>query len=153
MSDKKFSASIPRKMYWSNEVGNYESCPDCGGKLESEHHSYLLACRINNETLSINVGNDSGYFCENCPVVVLNYEAFVELISLATKTNSKSVFGALGIIDLEAVPENKRNIPFNDSTNPIPLVPFLNVAPKKSSDQKPRKKRSKLFDRRNSKKN
>ncbi len=39
----------------------------------------------------------------------------------------------MGIIDLDAVPEDRKGLPFDDDTNPVPLVQFTNVGGKKPS--------------------
>jgi hypothetical protein len=33
----------------------------------------------------------------------------------------------MGIVDLEAVPEEKKDIPFDEEDNPLPLVEFTNL--------------------------
>jgi len=34
MTRKKFDASIPRKMFWSNKIPNSKLCPDCNAKIK-----------------------------------------------------------------------------------------------------------------------
>ena len=58
-------------------------------------------------------------------------------------------YAVLGLVDLEAVPDEKRHLPFDEETNPIPLVEFANLddtrpadaAPPARSRQKRRKQR------------
>ncbi len=37
-------------------------------------------------------------------------------------------FTVLGVIDLDAIPEEKRHLPLGDDDNPIPLVRFTNIS-------------------------
>ena len=37
-------------------------------------------------------------------------------------------FAVLGVVDLEAMPPGKEDIPLGDDDNPIPLVQFTNIA-------------------------
>ena len=139
MSEYKFPASLPRKMYWSEEVVGVASCPDCGGKLESEQHAYLMATRWKNENFFNIAGSSSGYFCGECPVVVLKSEEFDELAANSMPESDGVRYTVLGMIDFDAVPEEKRHLPFGENNEP-PLVQFLKVDKKKSlPDSGPKK--------------
>ncbi len=127
MSRYKFPASLPRKMYWSDEIGSHACCPDCGAPLESEHHTYMMVTRRKGSVDSYMVGNDAGHFCCTCAVAVLDREEFERFVTLAARTTDGVDYIMLGIVDLDAIPEDKRNLPFDDDTNPIPLVPFTNT--------------------------
>jgi len=84
---KKFPASIPRKMFTKSEVGNSDFCPVCGARLENENHTYLIVVKSKNDFDSFVMGNDFGYFCLNCPVVVVDYDSFSDLLIAANKVN------------------------------------------------------------------
>jgi len=76
------------------------------------------------------VGNTAGHFCEKCPLVVLDREEFKRLAmiaAVAAVATDSVEFVVLGIVDLDAVPEEKRGHPFDDDKNPVPLVRFTNV--------------------------
>jgi len=123
---KKFDASVPRKMFWSKDVGGTDFCPQCHSRLENESHSYLLLVREPGDFQPFIVGNNDGYFCARCPVVVLDYEAFAKS-ALAGNPSSRSFeFTVPGIIDLDAIPEENANIPIGDDDNPVPLMRFTN---------------------------
>lgn len=149
MSRYKFHPSLPRKMYWSDEVGGYLLCPDCGNRLESERHTYVMATRQYSDIDLHIVGNDAGHFCSKCPVVVLDRREFEQFAVLAIQQTNNADFVVLGLVDLDAVPEEKRSLPFDDDTNPIPLVQFTNLgkkpvtgsSPRRSSKGKRKKKR------------
>ncbi len=139
---KKFPASVPREMYWSTDVGGASTCPRCRSRLESEHHAYALATRRRGDTEVFIVVNDAGHFCPTCATVVLDNDAFSDLASLMARSR-KYQFAVLGLVDLDAVPEEKQNIPLGDDDNPVPLVEFTKVhspeaEPSPSSNRLPR---------------
>jgi len=141
---KKFDASIPRWRYWSHKVSNPQTCPKCQSPLEKEFHTYLLLTREGNEIMQFMTGNDGGSFCPNCPVVVLDYDIFSSRIAAAVIPGEGS-FSVIGIVDLEAIPEDKKDIPIGEDGNPIPLVKFLNT---KESGRSPKKNHTKSRKRR-----
>lgn len=124
---KKFPASIPRKMFWSKDIGGKSDCPECGAKLESEHHTYVMAIREDGDIQPFVVGNDAGYFCAECPVVVLDHEAFTKFAIFGLGREGHGQFTVLGLVDLSAIPEEKSGIPLGEDGNPIPLVQFTNL--------------------------
>ena len=123
----RFPASVPRRMFWSDEVGGTSRCPECGGGLEPEHQEYFVAVRQSGGIEPFVVGNSDGYFCGQCPVVVLDRKAFTDLTALAIRTRGDAAFTVLGVVDLDAVPEEKSHLPFDDDENPMPVVRFTNL--------------------------
>jgi hypothetical protein len=128
---KKFDASIPRKMFWSDKLVNKKKCPLCRSALENEYHHYIIAIRRGEEITTFGVGNDYGAFCSECPVVVLDRKDFEGVVGGIVKENQDlGISGAvnfvvLGIVNTDAVPEDKRHLPMGGDDNPIPLVQFL----------------------------
>ncbi len=133
MTSDKYPASLPRRMHWSNDIGGHTICPDCGTPLESEHHAYMLVTRRGGEMDFHIVGNTAGNFCERCPLLVLDREKFENFVAIAARPRGGVEYMVMGIIDLDAVPEDKKGLPFDDDTNPVPLVEFTNVGGKKPS--------------------
>lgn len=88
------------------------------------------------------VGNRAGHFCGNCAVVVLDRDEFERFVSLAVGDADGVHYAVMGIVDLDAVPLEKRTLPFDDDTNPIPLVEFTNVGGRKPSASSQHKNRS-----------
>ena len=115
-------------MYWSIDVGGSSTCPECRGRLDRESHAYVLAVRQRGKISLSVVGNDGGCFCRKCPVVVLDHDVFSEFSRLAVRNTNDSQFTVLGLVDFDAVPKEKRDRPFVDPDNPIPLVKFTNLA-------------------------
>jgi hypothetical protein len=97
--------------------------------LEHEGHTYVMAVRQRGQIHPLVVGNDGGYFCGRCPVVVLDHKTFSDLAALGIGIRSANdiQFVVLGMVDLAAVPQEKRHLPFDDKSNPLPLVKFTNL--------------------------
>lgn len=126
--NKKHKAAIPRQMYWSTDVKNSKICPGCGSSLEKEYHSYIIIVRIKKETEQFAVGTDGGYFCPECPVVVLDRDNFIKLASVGLESaeydDSSVELAVAGIVDMDAIPEDKKDKTLGTEDNPIPLVQF-----------------------------
>jgi hypothetical protein len=123
---KKFDASVPRKMFWSTDIGGTDLCPRCHSRLENESHSYLMLVRESGDVQQFIVGNDNGYFCACCPVVVLDHEAFARSAHAGSPSSRSFEFIVPGMVVLDAIPEESANIPIGDNENPIPLMRFTN---------------------------
>ena len=145
MSGGKFSPSIPRRMYWSDDVGGCASCPECAKSLESDPQAYVAVTRRRGEMDFHMVGNSAGHFCADCPVVVLDREEFDDDVYLAVGDADGVDYSVMGIFDRQAVPKDKQGLPFDDATNPIPLVGFTNTKADKPSaksiSSRPRKRK------------
>lgn len=126
----KYDVSIPRKMYWSNKIQSTTVCPECGGDLEEESHSYVLLVKKGIENAQYIIGNNGGNFCKKCPVVVLSNKVFSQSAEFFA---SNGTYMVAGIVDMDAIPEDKRNIPLGEEGNPTPLVNFINSDIKKIS--------------------
>lgn len=133
---KKFDASIPRKMFWSTDVGGTDSCPQCGSRLENESHSYLMLVRESGGVQQFVVGNNDGYFCAGCPVVVLDHEAFARSAHAGNPSSRSFELMVPGMVDLDVIPEESANIPLGDDENPIPLMRFTNYRDKEPARRK-----------------
>jgi hypothetical protein len=87
-------------------------------------------------------GNPAGHFCAHCPVVVLDREEFNRVVTLAVKEADGVRYVVIGIVDMDAVPPEKAHLPFDDDTNPVPLVEFTNFGEKKTPPSSNRRKRN-----------
>jgi len=117
----------PRKMYWSDDVRGTRLCPDCHARLVPEPQTYLLVVRHGKSLDSRLVGSDGGFFCPACPVVVLDRKQFDEYLKMGSAIRAGSSYLVPGLLDLSAVPEDKRDLPFDEADNPLPLVMFANL--------------------------
>ena len=123
---KPFDIQREREAIYRNFSGQPGPCPRCGGKLKQRHHMYLVATRTSkHDSDSFMMGSDFGWFCEICPTVVINAPEVSKMLSFQ-KPGWKvgSEFAVLGLIDLAAVPADKRHLPLGGDDNPIPLVAF-----------------------------
>lgn len=133
---KQIDISIHRWMYWSYEVDSLHICPKCKSSLINERHAYLLAVKTKEEVESFIIGNDGGYFCPNCPVVVLDANVFSSMVAITPGVRRSAKFIIVGLVNLGAVPEDKKSLPFGGDDNPIPLVKFLNYEKNSEADNK-----------------
>ncbi len=119
----KMDFSISRERYFKDELSNYKICPKCQTRLKKEFASYLVCLKGEEDALMM--GNDDGLFCPKCPVVVLDKDAIAESIFVAIHKRSVYFYVA-GIVDTDAVPKDKEDVPLGEDDNPIPLVEFSN---------------------------
>jgi hypothetical protein len=104
----------------------------------------MMAIRDEHGTHPYVVGNDAGYFCPKCPTVVLDKEEFTDFGIRAFGNNPRAQFAVIGIVDLEAILEDKRSRPLGEDDNPIPFVKFIRepaVDTRQPSKAKAKKKR------------
>ncbi|MBI5709551.1 MAG: hypothetical protein HZC42_04490 [Candidatus Eisenbacteria bacterium] len=87
----------------------------------------MMAVRQRGDIQPFVVGNDGGHFCEQCPVVVLEHSIFEESAVFGMGFARDIQFVVLGLVDLDAVPEERRHLAFDDQKNPVPLVEFASM--------------------------
>ncbi|MEM4282249.1 MAG: hypothetical protein QW559_01730 [Candidatus Woesearchaeota archaeon] len=90
MRTERYKLSIPREMYWLSDIKDSKRCPKCNSLLQKEYKSYLLFVKTKKDAKPFVTGNDGGYFCPHFPIVVLDMDEFVELVSSA-----QDAFGGL----------------------------------------------------------
>jgi len=93
------------------------------------------------------LGSDFGWFCLDCPTVVLDSQD-VEKLLLAGRFRGDvgDHYVVAGLVDLKAIPESKHNVPLGEDDNPIPLVKFTNLrrSRSKSSQRSRASKKTKV---------
>ena len=114
-------------MYWSDNAHGTKRCPDCRTALVPKSHTYLMVVRHGESIDSRIVGSVGGHFCTACPVVVLDRARFDDYAATSRAARTVSNYLVLGLVDLSAVPEDKRCLPFDEINNPLPLVMFTNL--------------------------
>ncbi|VAW49332.1 hypothetical protein MNBD_GAMMA04-1512 [hydrothermal vent metagenome] len=137
---KKFDVSEPRWRYWVNKEKNGMRCPRCGGSVEKEHHSYMLLIKKSGDIDSLICGTDGGFFCVDCPSIVLVREKFEDMIALSGEGGNLG-YMVPGIINLKAISEEKQCMELGSDENPIPLIEFKEA--KKKIEVKPNKPKKK----------
>ena len=120
---------IPREAIYQSFKNHPCSCPKCGGELFQSYQSYMVATRNGEEIEdSFIIGGDFGWFCEKCPVVVIDPDEVGKMMSFSKpgwRVGPK--FLVLGTVDFDAIPQNKRHLPIGAPDVPIPLIQFSNL--------------------------
>lgn len=129
MSKKKahsIDLSVPRVCIYREFEREPGPCPRCGGTLHQEDELYAIATRRGRRmTDTFMLSGDFGWFCEDCPTVVIDPAKVAEMLSFSKPGwDTGEAFAVLGLVDLSAVPEEKSHLPLGDEDNPLPLVKF-----------------------------
>lgn len=153
----KYDASVPRRRYWSTEIESSHLCPECRSPLEQDYQTYLIFVKQGRKADPYLTADEGGWFCPNCPVVVLDHDEFVNTALIASGTKTEE-FAVVGVVNWEAIPEEKKHLPLGDDDNPIPLVEFLDIKEHRQESRKrhaitrKKRRRSKRHSRRKKKK-
>jgi hypothetical protein len=140
--NKQIDITIPRECVYQRFKGEPGPCPRCGSPLQQSTQTYLIATRRGKKiTDSFVVGNDMGWFCTHCPTVVINPEELSDMLQHGLPHwDIGNEFTVLGIVDLDAIPEEKQHLPLGDDDNPIPLVEFT-TTPSATARGRPARRR------------
>lgn len=136
--------SVPRVCIYQGFKDEPGPCPRCQGALHQQHQLYTVATRRGSRmTDTFMISSDFGWFCEDCPTVVIDPASVAEMLSFSRPDwDAGDAFALLGLVDLDAVPEDKSHLPLGDDDNPIPLVEFTEVSGSPGARQA-RRRRSK----------
>ena len=121
---EKKDTVIPRRKYDSNKC-SLTICPECSSPLVEEETTILLAAKSEKDEGTFITNLSGTHFCEKCPVVVFDIDKVGEAATLGIRRGRKISYIILGIVDLDRVPENKRNANLGSDGNPMPIVKFL----------------------------
>ena len=136
--------------------GDPGPCPRCGSALIRSSHTYVVAThRAGQIRDSLIIGNDMGWFCSSCPVVVIDKQQLDEMVSHSLPHwDVGNEYVVLGIVDLDAVPPDRRDVPLGEDDNPVPLIEFRYESDEprldsehSAGDQFARRRRRKLLER------
>jgi len=124
--DEPIDLTLPRVCLYRAFEQAPGPCPRCGGALVQQYASYLISTRSKGRVAdSFMTGSDAGWFCPQCPTVVINSNTIGELLShRLPRWNVGQQFVVLGIVDFDAVPPEKKRLPLGGDDNPIPLIAF-----------------------------
>ena len=144
--------SEPRQVVYQSFEGGPGPCPRCGGRLRQSKQTYSVATRRGRKLLdSFIMGSDFGWYCDACPVVVINSRQVSEMLGHSMPHwDVGNEFCVEGLVDLDAIPEHKRHLPIGGAENPMPLIEFQGpgVAPRRQPlNKKERQQRKKLLAR------
>lgn len=135
----------PRQAVYRSFEDKPGACPACGGELLQSMQTYMVATRQGKRLAdSFMLGSDFGWFCRSCPLVVINTAEVGKMLSFGkARWKIGSEFLVLGIVDLDAVPTDKRRLPIGAPGNPIPLIEFSNLAASERPNARKTQPRSK----------
>jgi hypothetical protein len=140
--------SRPRNPLYRHFDGDPGPCPQCGGRLLQTRQAYAVATRRGRKQRdSFILSSDFGWFCVACPAVVINSRRVSAMLQYSMPNwDVGNEFCVQGIVDLDAVPKHKRDVPFGEEGNPVPLIAFENpdvAAPRPPLNKKERQQRNK----------
>ncbi|MBN1955323.1 MAG: hypothetical protein JW900_09770 [Anaerolineae bacterium] len=121
--------SIPRECVYQQFDAHPGPCPRCGSDLEVQKATYLVTTRDEERmTDSFIVENDMGWFCRQCPTLVVDPRRVSEfLLRQKAEADIGREFAVVGLVGLEVIPEERKELPLGTDENPIPLVWFTNI--------------------------
>jgi len=97
----------------------------------------MFVVREGDESPAYVTGSDLGAFCPQCPIVVLDLKEFASMAAetIGLGENYSLEFIVVGIVDINAIPEDKKDVPIGADDNPIPLVHFVDTIEKAATTQ------------------
>jgi len=116
--------SQAKRMYYSKESG-LQSCPECGSELLEENCTILLRVKSKSDEAAFITNHSGSHFCKQCPVVVFDRNQVEQGAKYAIREDSNLQFIIAGIVNLKAIPDEKKHLEIGSDDNPIPLVHFL----------------------------
>lgn len=122
MNDLDFSK--PRRRYHSDDCG-LATCPECGAELVEAPCTILLCAKSDTDQGEFATNVTGSHFCKKCPVVVFDDDQVEKAAALGIRGAKNLKYYIAGIIDLEAIPDEKKELEIGSDENPLPLVEFL----------------------------
>jgi hypothetical protein len=120
-----------------------QSAPRCHKTLIQELATYMVVTfdDTGRATDRFMVGGDFGYYCPNCPTIVINpADVKPYLDAASTQFEVGKGFAVLGRVALEGFTEEEQNTPVGELKS-IPIVPFHESPSPTKSKSKSRQKR------------
>ena len=116
--------SQPKRKYYSTESG-LQCCPECGSELLEENCTILLCVKSTSDEAELLTNHSGSYFCKKCPVVVFDVDQLEEAAIFGIRQNHNLRYIICGIVNLDAIPQEKKHLEIGCEENPLPLVQFL----------------------------
>ncbi len=136
---ENINLSIPRRRYY-NDKNNLTICPECGSSMIEEGCTILLTAKSEADEGEFMTNITGSHFCGNCPVVIFDNQKIAQAAQFGIRSGKNIKYNILGIVDLDAIPEDKRQMEIGIDENPVPLVNFLpdlDIKPPSVSAKKP----------------
>lgn len=116
--------SKPKRRYYNNTRA-LTICPECGSDLIEENCTILLSAKSDSDEGKFITNLSGSHFCEKCPVVVFDTGKTEKAATLGIRGDKNLRYTIAGIIDLDAIPDNKKHLEIGCDENTVPLVQFL----------------------------
>lgn len=116
--------SLPRRRYYSDDF-TLTICPECGSDLIEEDCTILLCAKSDTDEGEFMTSLSGSHFCIKCPVVVFDSAKIERAATAGIRGSNNLRYIVSGIIDLDAMPDNKKHVEIGCDENPVPLVHFL----------------------------
>jgi len=123
-TDNKIDISIQRRRYYIDK-SRMVNCPECGSGLIEEGCTILLNAKSDSDEGKFMTSLSGSHFCKKCPVVGFDVNTVQQAASIGIRGSKNLEFYIEGIIDLDAIPEDKKHLEIGCDENPVPIVPFL----------------------------
>ncbi len=120
----KFDLSKRVRHYLSDETG-MDDCPECKDPLIEEGCVVLISVKSDTDEGDFMSNLTGSCFCTSCPVVVFDSDKIEKAANLGIRGNKNISYFIRGIVNLNAIPQDKREQEIGTDENPMPLVPFL----------------------------
>lgn len=101
------------------------SCPECGLPLIEDICTVVIAAKSDTDEGEFLSNLTGSHFCESCPVVVFDSDKIEQAARLGMRGDANLRYLIGGIIDFNAIPQEKRHLEIGTKGNPMPLVRFL----------------------------
>ena len=101
------------------------NCPECGSGLIEESCKILLNAKSDSDEGKFMTSLSGSHFCKKCPVVGFDVNTVQQAASIGIRGSKNLEFYIEGIIDLDAIPEDKKHLEIGCDENPVPIGPFL----------------------------
>ena len=123
-SKHKFDLSIPRRRYYSEDCG-LDFCPECGQKLIEDNCTVIIAAKSDTDEGEFMSNLTGSHFCNSCPLVVFDSDKIEQAAKYGIRGDSNLRYLIAGIVNFNAIPQDKRHLEIGIEGNPVPLVHFL----------------------------
>ncbi len=118
----KINLAEPRRAYYNNA---HNTCQECGSLLEEEGCAILLGVKSDSDQADFITNSGGSRFCLTCPVVTFDKGNVEEAAKTALSGDRNIKYRIMGIVYLDAIPDEKSHLEIGSDENPMPLVRFL----------------------------
>lgn len=132
---------VERDAWLVQERDKAKFCPRCQASLQSSYQTYVVCTRRASEDQdSFLIASDVlGFYCVHCPTVVLVASEVRNKLALSLPHwHVGSEFTIMGIVDWDAMPEDRSLADVDSEEPPIALVAFSSFSLGPSTPQKPK---------------